>query len=233
MSNTIYLIPTVLAPDTAAQVLPSEVIEAIKTLDIFFVENIKTARRFISSLKLGKIIDELTFITLDKKTPFEEAYNQVIELKGDAGIISEAGCPGIADPGALVVEIAHQLNLKVVPLVGPSSILMTLMASGFNGQSFAFNGYLPIDKKDRNNRIKELERLAFTTGQTQLFMETPFRNESLFKAILEQCNPSTKLTVSIDLTAPTAISKTHSIQKWRELGVPQMHKIPAMFGFGK
>lgn len=233
MSNTIYLIPTVLAPDTAAQVLPSEVIEAIKTLDIFFVENIKTARRFISSLKLGKIIDELTFIILDKKTPFEEAYNQVIELKGDAGIISEAGCPGIADPGALVVEIAHQLNLKVVPLVGPSSILMTLMASGFNGQSFAFNGYLPIDKKDRNNRIKELERLAFTTGQTQLFMETPFRNESLFKAILEQCNPSTKLTVSIDLTAPTAISKTHSIQKWRELGVPQMHKIPAMFGFGK
>lgn len=233
MSKNIYLIPTVLAPDTAAQVLPQEVIETIKHLDIFFVENIKTARRFISSLKLGKVIDELTFIILDKKTPFEEAYNQVLGLNGDAGIISEAGCPGIADPGALVVEIAHQLNLKVIPLVGPSSILLTLMASGFNGQSFAFNGYLPIDKKERNQRIKELERLAFTTGQTQLFMETPFRNESLFKAILEQCNPSTKLTVSIDLTAPTAVSKTYSIQKWRELGVPQMHKIPAMFGFGK
>jgi len=230
--NSIYLIPTVLAPETQQQVLPPEVIDSVKNLNVFFVENIKTARRFISSLKLGKVIDDITFHILTKNSQFEETFNIMASLTEDAGIISEAGCPGVADPGALAVEIAHQLNYTVVPLTGPSSILLALMASGFNGQSFAFHGYLPIDRKERVKRLKELERLSFSSNQTQLFMETPFRNNQMLDSILQHCNPNTKLTVSVNLTAPNAFSKTFSIGKWKTMKNLDFHKQPAIFGFG-
>ncbi|AWV96706.1 SAM-dependent methyltransferase [Arcticibacterium luteifluviistationis] len=230
--NSVYLIPTLLSPDSKDAVLPPELIERVKVLNVFFVENIKTARRFISALKIDKIIDDITFHILTKDSEFEETFNLMATLTEDVGILSEAGCPGIADPGALAVEIAHQLDYNVVPLVGPSSILLALMASGFNGQSFAFNGYLPIDSKERAKRIKELERLSHVSGQTQLFMETPYRNRQLFQAILATCNPNTKLTISANLTASDAFSKTKSVGKWKEFKDLDIHKKPAIFGFG-
>lgn len=227
----IYLIPTPLAPDSLST-LPPEAIEQVKNLNIFFVENIKTARRFISSLKINKVIDDITFHVLTKDSQFEETFDLMATLTENAGILSEAGCPGIADPGALAVEIAHQLNYRVIPLVGPSSIVLALMASGFNGQSFAFNGYLPIDNKERAKRIRELEKLSHISGQTQLFMETPYRNRQLFQALLENCHPNTKLTISANLTASDAFSKTLSISKWKEIKDLDIHKKPAIFGFG-
>jgi 16S rRNA (cytidine1402-2'-O)-methyltransferase len=229
---TLYLIPTHLAPDTKTDVLPEGLIEKVKELNVFFVENIKTARRFISSLKIGKVIDDITFYELTKKSKFDETFELMMNLTEDAGVLSEAGCPGIADPGALVVTIAHQLSYPVRPLVGPSSILLALMASGFNGQQFTFNGYLPIDRKERVKKVKELERLSHTTQSTQLFMETPFRNNQLFQSILEHCHPNTLLTVSVNLTAPEAYSKTYSISKWKEMKNLDFHKKPAIFGFG-
>jgi 16S rRNA (cytidine1402-2'-O)-methyltransferase len=229
---SIYLIPTFLAPDTKTDVLPEGLVEKVKELNVFFVENVKTARRFISALKIGKVIDDITFYELTKKSKFDETFELMMNLTEDVGILSEAGCPGIADPGALAVTIAHQLNYTVKPLVGPSSILLALMASGFNGQQFTFNGYLPIDRKERVKRIKELERISHTTQSTQLFMETPFRNNQLLESILEHCHPNTKLTVSVNLTAEDAYSKTFSISKWREMKGLDFHKKPAIFGFG-
>ncbi|KPM47194.1 SAM-dependent methyltransferase [Jiulongibacter sediminis] len=232
MNFKLYLLPTVLAPETQYKTLSPEVIEKIKELNIFFVENLKTARRFISSLKLGKVIDEITFYELTKNSNFDETFEIISQLPEDAGILSEAGCPGIADPGALAVDIAHQLDIEVIPLVGPSSILLALMASGFNGQSFAFHGYLPIDKKERARRVKELERLALTSGQTQLFMETPYRNNQMLDTIVKTCNPNTKLSISANLTGEGAISKTMRIEKWKQAKNIDLHKKPAIFGFG-
>ena len=231
--KNIYLLPTLLAEGTSADVLPVGLIDRIQSLDIFFVENIKSARRFITALKIGKVIDELRFILLDKDSSFEEVYEQMLALDGDAGVLSEAGCPGIADPGSMAVEVAHQLSYKVIPMVGPSSIFLALMASGFNGQSFAFNGYLPIDKKERNQKIKELDRLVFSTGQTQIFIETPYRNIQLFEALLEYCHPSTKLHLSVNLTAADAFSVTKSISAWKSQKTPEMHKVPAIFCLGR
>ena len=230
--KTIYLIPTLLAPDTQSSVLPSAIAERVNNLNVFFVENLKSARRFISSLKLGKTIDEITFYELTKDSNYDAVFELVNALDEDAGILSEAGCPGIADPGALAVEIAHQLSIKVVPMVGPSSILLALMASGFNGQSFAFHGYLPIDRKERVKRLKELERLSHTTGQTQLFMETPYRNRQMLDSIVNHCNPNTKLTISADLTSDNAISKTQRVELWKKEKGIDLHKKPAIFGFG-
>ncbi len=230
--KTLYLIPTLLAPNTQSSVLPAAIGEKVSELNIFFVENLKSARRFISSLKLGKTIDEITFYELTKDSNYDAVFELINELEEDAGILSEAGCPGIADPGALAVEIAHQLSIKVVPLVGPSSILLALMASGFNGQSFAFHGYLPIDRKERVKRLKELERLSHTTGQTQLFMETPYRNRQMLDSIVNHCNPNTKLTISADLTAENALSKTQRIELWKREKTVDLHKRPAIFGFG-
>ncbi len=230
--KTLYLIPTLLAPDTQSSVLPAAIGEKVSELNIFFVENLKSARRFISSLKLGKTIDEITFYELTKDSNYDAVFELINELEEDAGILSEAGCPGIADPGALAVEIAHQLSIKVVPMVGPSSILLALMASGFNGQSFAFHGYLPIDRKERVKRLKELERLSHTTGQTQLFMETPYRNRQMLDSIVNHCNPNTKLSISADLTAENALSKTQRIELWKREKTIDLHKRPAIFGFG-
>ena len=226
----IYLIPTILAPDTEDKVLPPFIKEVLKNTTLYFVENIKTARRFISSLKLGIVIDSLTFIILDKKTKTEEIrphLKAIIEGK-NAGIISEAGCPGIADPGANLVDLAHQVDIQVVPLVGPSSILMALMASGLNGQNFAFNGYLPIQSSERIKKLKYLEKLSHTSGQTQIFMETPYRNNPLLKDILNNCEGESKLCIAADISSENELILTKKIKEWRKK-VPDIHKKPAIF----
>ncbi len=228
--GTIYLIPTVLAPDTQNQVLPDYTVQQMLRIKFYFVENVRTARRFISSLKLGIKIDDLTFYLIDKHTRAEEIRkNAQVLLQGkDVGIISEAGCPGIADPGALVVNVGHKLGARVVPLVGPSSIFLALMASGLNGQSFAFGGYLPIDKQERIKAIKHLEKKSLSQQQTQIFMETPFRNNQLLGVIRQQCRNNTKLCVASNITADNAYIATKTVQEWKKTEV-DLHKQPTIF----
>jgi 16S rRNA (cytidine1402-2'-O)-methyltransferase len=227
----LFLIPTPLAEGTENEVLSPQIKDAVFQLDLFFVENIRTARRFISSLKLGKVIDSITFIELSKDTPEAETREQVRNLSRDAGVISEAGCPGVADPGAVAVKYAHQFGIKVIPLVGPSSILLALMSSGMSGQSFAFHGYLPIDKLARRKAIQQLEREASQRGQTQIFMETPFRNNQLLETILEACHPDTLLCIASGITAANELVKTDSIRNWRT-NKPDLHKTPTVFVLG-
>lgn len=225
---TLFLIPTILAPDTQETVLPPQIKAVVSELNVFFVEELRTARRFISSLKLNKVIDDITFYELNKDTPHEQTLAQLKKLKTDAGIISEAGCPGVADPGSVAVGYAHQLGHKVVPLVGPSSILMALMASGFNGQSFTFNGYLPIDKVARIKAMKDLEQLAKKKQQTQIFMETPFRNNQLLEDVLQHLNSETLLCIACNVTAADEFIKTLRVKDWRK-SKPDLHKKPTIF----
>jgi len=225
---TLFLIPTILAPDTQEKVLPPQIKAVVSELDIFFVEELRTARRFISSLKLNKVIDEITFYELNKDTPHDQTLAQLKKLKTDAGIISEAGCPGVADPGAVAVGFAHQLGHTVVPLVGPSSILMALMASGFNGQSFTFNGYLPIDKQLRIKSLKDLEQIAKKKNQTQIFMETPFRNNQLLEDVLQNLNSETLLCIACNVTADDEFIKTLRVKDWQK-SKPDLHKKPTIF----
>lgn len=228
----LYLIPTFLAPDTASQVLSPQVREVIAATDHFFVENIRTARRFISELKLGKVIDHLHFYELNKDTSEAEviSYFEQIPDNQDIGVISEAGCPGVADPGALAVKIAHRFGWKVVPLVGPSSILLALMASGMSGQSFVFHGYLPIEKSAKIQKIKQLEQNA-QKGQTQLFMETPYRNNQLLADLLANCRNDTVLCIAANLTASDELVKTQTILQWKA-SAPDLHKKPTIFIIG-
>jgi 16S rRNA (cytidine1402-2'-O)-methyltransferase len=228
----LYLIPVPLAENSAQNVLPTQVVETIQSLQVFFVENVRTARRFISSLRLGIKIEDLTFIELDKKTPLSETYEQLSSLEQDAGIMSEAGCPGIADPGAVAVSLAHQIGMQVVPLTGPSSIILTIMASGMSGQSFAFHGYLPIDKAQRKKSIQQLEKDALTRRQTQVFMETPFRNNPMLDAILDTCHPDTLLCIGANLTGQDEFIQTMTIAKWKKQK-PDLHKIPTIFALGQ
>ncbi len=228
---TLFLIPTVLAPGTANVVLSPQIREVILRTDVFFAENLRTARRFISELKTGRKIEDLTFFELHKDTPVQETRQQLRQVQGkDIGVLSEAGCPGIADPGAVAVRLAHESGLRVAPLVGPSSILLTLMGSGFNGQSFTFHGYLPIDKGERAKRVRELEKDA-RSGQTQLFMETPYRNGALLDELLRSCQPQTLLCIGSNLTAEDEFIQTQTIQYWRE-HKPDLHKKPTMFALG-
>ena len=194
----LYLIPTPLSPDFLQKIVTGEMTEVVKGLDYFLVENLRTARRFVSSLKLGKVIEDLHFNLLDKKTSSGEIHRLCAPLTigQDIGVLSEAGCPGIADPGNLAVAYAHQHGIEVVPLVGPSSIFMALMSSGFNGQSFAFHGYLPIDKQKRTQAIKALEKEVLRSRQTQIFMETPFRHDHLFSDLMRCCQPNTKFSLA-------------------------------------
>jgi 16S rRNA (cytidine1402-2'-O)-methyltransferase len=228
----LYLIPTTLAPDTIDSVLSPQIIEVISETDYFFVENLRTARRFISELKLGKVIENLHFFEVDKDTSHEKilGYFKEIPTTKSIGVISEAGCPGVADPGAVAVKIAHQLGIKVVPLVGPSSILLGLMASGFSGQSFVFHGYLPIDKKDKIQKIKQLE-VNSMKNQTQIFMETPFRNNQLLEDLLNVCQPNTNLCIASNVTAKEEFIQTKKISDWKKQK-PDLHKIPTMFLIG-
>jgi 16S rRNA (cytidine1402-2'-O)-methyltransferase len=203
-------------------------------IDYFIVENVRTARRFLSAAKIGRPIEELEFAECSEHTTEMEIVpllKPVLEGR-DCGIISEAGLPGVADPGADVVAAAQRMGIEVVPLVGPSSILMALMASGQNGQSFAFNGYLPIKPADRAKAIKNFERRAVVEGQSQIFIEAPYRNDKLFGDMLSVLSPTTRLTVAVDITSPTQIIRTLSVAEWRKAPKPEMHKRPTIFIIG-
>jgi len=226
----LYLIPTTISEDTQDIVITQQIKTVISNLDYFLVENVRTARRYISSLNLGLVIENLQFELLDKNTKDAELQRAVKPLFNgkDVGIISESGCPGIADPGAKAVEFAHKNGIQVIPLSGPSSILMALMASGFNGQSFVFHGYLPIDKKDRAYKIKEMESEALKKSQTQIFMDTPYRNEKLLGDLLALCNANTLLSIARDVTGAKEFVQTKSIKDWKN-SKPDLNKIPVIF----
>lgn len=230
MSSVVYLIPTTLGETPIDSVIPNQVKEVISNTKHFIVEDIRTARRFISKLKLGIEIDSLTFFELNEHTPISEVrdmLNPAIEGH-DMGIISEAGVPGVADPGADAVAAAHLLGIKVKPLVGPSSILLSLMASGLNGQNFAFVGYLPIKPTDRIKAIKSIEQRSLRERQTQIFIETPYRNNSLIKDLLQSCASETRLCIAADITTDDEYIVTKKIGDWRKQ-VPDMHKRPTVY----
>lgn len=227
--GTLYLIPTILSPNTAGTI-PDQVKEVIRSTEYFLVENERTARRYISHLKLGITIEQLHLAVLDKATPDEKINLLLAPLAQgkDVGIISESGCPGVADPGSRAVAVAHSKNYPVVPLSGPSSILLALMGSGFNGQKFCFHGYLPIDKKKLDQQLKKLEKESRERDQTQLFIETPYRNNQLLAAIIKVCNPHTMLSIARDVTGQQEMVKTKSIKDWAA-EKPELHKIPTVF----
>lgn len=230
----LYLIPTTLGDNAPMEVLPITVKQTIEFCNFFIVENEKTARRFIKKICPEKSQPDLNLFVLNKFTSVEEISHYLNPCKAgeNIGIISEAGCPGIADPGAEIVALAHQQNMEVIPLVGPSSILLSVMASGLNGQSFAFNGYLPIDKNERKNTLKRLERRAKEEKQTQVFIETPFRNEALFQEMLQTLESSTKLCIACDITLSTQYIRTFSISVWKKQTI-SLHKRPTIFVIGK
>ena len=231
----LYLIPTPLADDTAAQVLPPQVVAAVARLPYFLVENARTARRFVKSVAPARVIEDIRFGVIDKdSTPAEvRAALEPLRREGlDAGVLSEAGCPGIADPGAALAAEAHRLGLPVVPLVGPSSLLLALMASGLNGQQFTFHGYLPIEKGPRATAIKALEREAQQRNQSQLFIETPYRNGALFLDLLAHLQPATRLCVAADVTGAGEFIRTQPVGEWRKRPAPELHKIPTVFVLG-
>ena len=228
--DKVYLIPTVLYDDDKAlEVLPSYILNAIKDCQVFFAENEKTARRFFKRLWREMVIDDYTWHTIHKaEHAVKAAFAQCIKEGKNIGIISEAGCPGVADPGQLLVSTAQQMNAPVIPLVGPSSILLALMASGMNGQSFQFVGYLPIDENERRKSIKELEEYSSIKSCTQLFIETPYRNNQLFKTILATCKNETKICVAVDITSATESIHTKTIKEWKQLNI-DLHKKQAIF----
>jgi 16S rRNA (cytidine1402-2'-O)-methyltransferase len=228
----LYLIPSVIAENTDKDVLSPQVLEVCKHTIYYLAENIRTARRFISSLGLGIAIPELEFSVLEKKTPDNEvpAMMQPLLQGRNIGILSEAGCPGVADPGAKAVAWAHKNGVKVVPLVGPSSILLALMGSGFSGQSFAFVGYLPVKGPEKVQAIRQLERQA-QAGQTQLFMETPYRNNHLLADLLQHLQPNTKLCIASGLTGSEEFIRTLTVASWKK-NKPDLNKIPTIFLLG-
>lgn len=225
----LFLIPVVISENQVATI-PDQVKEVIKETKNYMVENLRTSRRFISSLNLGLTIEELQFEKLDKKTSVQQVEKLMQPLlKGKSiGLMSESGCPGVADPGSLAVDFAHKNDIEVIPLVGPSSILLALMASGFNGQQFAFHGYLPIDKKQLSQKIKSLEEESRRKNQTQIFIETPYRNNQLLQLLIENCYPETRLCVARDVSGKDEWLKTLPIKSWKKQKV-DLHKIPTVF----
>ncbi|MET2984398.1 SAM-dependent methyltransferase [Aureibaculum conchae] len=226
----LYLIPTTLGDNEPLEVLPISVKKIIERTNHYIVENEKSARRFIKKVTPRKSQPNLTIYLLDKFTDNLEIqhYLDVCTDGVNVGLLSEAGVPAVADPGAAIVELAHQKNISVVPLVGPSSITMAMMASGLNGQNFAFNGYLPIDKADRKKSIKQLEKLSFDKNQSQIFIETPYRNEKMVEDLLQVLSDQTKLCIAVDITLPTEYIKTMSVNDWKKQKV-NLHKRPAIF----
>jgi len=226
----LYLIPTTLGDTEPLEVLPISIKRAIENIDHYIVENEKSARKFIKKISPRKSQPSLQLNLLNKYTE-TAAVPTFLDpcLQGnDVGVLSEAGAPGIADPGADVVKIAHAKNIQVVPLVGPSSIFMALMASGMNGQNFAFNGYLPIDSVERKSTIKRLERYSKDNYQSQIFIETPYRNDKLLAELIRILSPSSKLCIACDITLPTEYIATKSVRDWKNAPV-ELHKRPAIF----
>ena len=230
MKGTLYLIPNTLGDSTISSVIPKDVSMLIKQIKHFIVEDIRTTRRYLKKVDRSIEIDELTFYELNKHTTPQQKSGFLTPANNgnDIGVISEAGCPGVADPGADIVAAAHQQNIKVVPLVGPSSILLSLMASGMNGQSFAFHGYLPIKSGDRVKSIKHLESISIREKQTQIFIEAPYRNNHLLKDILTHCHSKTKVCIACDVTLETELIKTKSVTQWKSK-LPELHKKPTIF----
>lgn len=229
-TGTLYLIPVPLAENTAARSFTPYLINTINSISEYVVENEKTARRFLKEAGLKIPQSELLIHDYGKHSRDNDisTFFKGLLAGQDVGLMSEAGCPGVADPGADIVAEAHKRGIKVIPLVGPSSILLALMASGFNGQSFTFHGYLPIDKVERVKKIKELEGLAERLKQTQLFIETPFRNNPMLEEILRSCKPVTRLCIACNITGEDEFIKTQNIAEWRK-NVPDLHKKPTIF----
>ncbi len=235
MDAALYLIPVTLGETSVEQVLPSYNHDIIVEIKHFIVENIRSARRFLKKVEKSIDIDTLTFYELNRHTDrkFIGQYLEALKNGQPVGIISEAGCPAIADPGADVVALAQQKGYKVVPLVGPSSIIMSVMGSGFNGQSFAFNGYLPVEVPQRIKALKKLENKVWNDDQTQLFIETPYRNAKMFETIVNNLKPQTKLCVAAGITCSEEYIKTKTVAQWKKDKLPDLGKIPAIFLIGK
>jgi 16S rRNA (cytidine1402-2'-O)-methyltransferase len=237
MNNTygkLYLIPTRLGDNPPLEVLPISVKKIIEMVDDYIVENQKTARHFIKRVSPRKSQPSLNINVLNKYTEDFEISNFLDACKAGKpmGLLSEAGCPGIADPGAEIVKLAHQNNIQVVPLVGPSSIILALMSSGMNGQNFAFNGYLPIDKAERKSALKRLEKLSFEQNQTQLFIETPYRNNKMLEDICNLLHQNTRICIACDITLPTEYIKTQTVNEWKKTKI-DLHKRPSIFAIHK
>lgn len=234
MPGQLFLIPSSLG-DNTTHTIPMHTQAVTHELRHFIAERAKTARHFLKALGTPVPFGEMTFFELNKKTAPEEvaAFLQPALEGHDIGLLSEAGCPGVADPGALAVAAAHRLGIAVVPLVGPSSILLSLMASGLNGQSFAFQGYLGVKKPDRIRDLKRLESLALRHDQTQLFIETPYRNMAMIEDALQALSPATRFCIAANLTLPNEYIQTHTVQEWHNRTIPDLHKQPAIFLIGK
>jgi 16S rRNA (cytidine1402-2'-O)-methyltransferase len=230
----LFLIANTLGSETTQAIIPSGVADLVKVIRFFAVEEVKSARRLLRKLDREFPIDESTFYILNKKTPSEELYAMLRPMKDgfNMGIISEAGCPGIADPGANLVSLAHQKGFQVAPLVGPSSILLALIGSGFNGQEFSFIGYLPKERKDRIKKLKDLEHYVRRTGSTQIFMDTPFRNMHVLDDLLNSLSDEVQICIASNLTMPDESIKTMSVAKWRDHAY-DLGKIPTLFLIGK
>lgn len=227
----LYLIPVPLGENPVEQVLPSYNSGIVTAIRHFIVEDIRSARRFLKKVDKSIDIDALTFYELNEHTGLMKIGNILAPLeKGEPmGVVSEAGCPAIADPGAAAVALAQKKNLPVVPLVGPSSIILSLMASGFNGQNFAFNGYLPVKPAERASRIRQLESRAYKENQTQIFIEAPYRNEKMLEALLSSCRPDTKICVAVGITTEQECIKTKTVAQWKKEKNIDFQKIPAIF----
>ncbi|MBC7937323.1 MAG: SAM-dependent methyltransferase [Rhizobacter sp.] len=226
--STVYLVPCVLAED-AIESIPAYVMDAVKKCQVIFAENERTARRFLKSMDKTIVIDDYEWFAIHKA---EEEQVLQIKLKikegKDIAVISEAGCPGIADPGQILIAAAQQMNAVIKPLVGPSSILLALMASGMNGQQFEFVGYLAIDTHERNKKIQELEASSRKNNSTKIFIETPYRNNQLFDSLIKNCTGTTKLCIGVNITAVNESIRTHTITEWKNKK-PELHKQPAIF----
>jgi len=230
-SGTLYFIPVTLGDDLVAHVLPTEVLARIRTLDTFIVENEKTARHFLSKIQHPTPIRDITFKTLNTHTAEKELPALLTELIAgvDVGLMSEAGCPGIADPGASLAWLAHQKGIRVAPLVGPSAILLGLMGSGLNGQRFTFLGYLPSDKAARIQQLKDIEKRSKAMHETQMFIETPYRNQHMLEDILAHCHAETRLCVACNVSLADELILTKTVAKWKQTPLPDLHKKPTVF----
>ena len=230
IKGKLILIPTVIGENTEKQNIPPIIFNTIKKTNIFIVENIRSARRFIKKIYPAKDIEQTMFYAYGKHDSIDYEQDLLLNILAgeDVGLISEAGTPSVADPGSKIVEYAHNFNIIVTPLVGPSSILLALMASGMNGQNFAFNGYLAIESKERINKIKQLEKLAHTQKQTQIFMETPYRNNQLLEVILKTCRPQSRLCIASNITTEKESILTKTISEWKTIKI-NINKQPSIF----
>jgi 16S rRNA (cytidine1402-2'-O)-methyltransferase len=228
MSAKVFLVPTFLHAN-ALETIPPYVLDAIKACSIFFVEEERTARRFMKQLWKEMVIDDYQWVNMKEVTPeVSNRFRNAIKSGTTIGILSEAGCPGVADPGQKLVEIAQEMKAVIKPLVGPSSILLALMASGMNGQQFSFLGYLPVDNNERGKAIRAIENESRNKNSTQIFIETPYRNNQLMEALTKNLHPQTRICVAVDLTGEKESVQTKKVQEWRS-SMPELHKRPAIF----